>query len=283
MIKMAENKEYRCVHCGEPSGALFRTYGPSVLKLTKCSCKNIVDKYIEYDPVIVMIDLVLMSREAQRHILYNTDFKAYWKLFIILTMLETYAVWRSDSLFSIAVNTFCGVKSNHTINSTNLNIPINISLPDAWSDNCKGWLGDGRGDDTDLFIWEKDFYVQFISTLSGILTFIATIHFLMKILQLFAVKHKVSCKQLVKAFSLADTSTMFALPMLVWGNTETSPETRLVHYSLVFIYSFIVFCNVFTVLYEIPTLVILPVLFASTAVKYFTTFHMTPILRGFVT
>lgn len=34
-----------------------------------------VDKYIEYDPVIVMIDLVLMSKEAQRHIIYNTEFK----------------------------------------------------------------------------------------------------------------------------------------------------------------------------------------------------------------
>lgn len=39
------------------------------------SCKGIVDKYIEYDPVIVVIDLVLMSREAQRHIIYNTEFK----------------------------------------------------------------------------------------------------------------------------------------------------------------------------------------------------------------
>lgn len=34
-----------------------------------------MDKYIEYDPVIVMIDLVLMSKEAQRHVLYNTEFK----------------------------------------------------------------------------------------------------------------------------------------------------------------------------------------------------------------
>ncbi|CAG5041102.1 unnamed protein product [Parnassius apollo] len=78
--------------------------------ISRFACKGIVDKYIEYDPVIVMIDLVLMSKEAQRHILYNTDFKTFWKLFIILVMLETYAVWRSDSLFSIAVNTICDIK-----------------------------------------------------------------------------------------------------------------------------------------------------------------------------
>lgn len=36
---MDENKPYRCVNCGEAVAALYRTYGPSVLKLTKCvSC-----------------------------------------------------------------------------------------------------------------------------------------------------------------------------------------------------------------------------------------------------
>lgn len=86
---MTEPEEYKCVNCGEAAAALYRTYGPSVLKLTKCEkCKGIVDKYIEYDPVIVMIDLVLMSKEAQRHTLFNTEFKAFWKLAIVLVMVE---------------------------------------------------------------------------------------------------------------------------------------------------------------------------------------------------
>jgi hypothetical protein len=29
-------QQYRCVNCGNPAEALFKTYGPSVLKLTKC-------------------------------------------------------------------------------------------------------------------------------------------------------------------------------------------------------------------------------------------------------
>ncbi|KOB69939.1 Protein ARV1, partial [Operophtera brumata] len=33
---------------------------------------------------------------------------AYWKLLIILIMLETYGVWRGDSLFNIAVNSVFG-------------------------------------------------------------------------------------------------------------------------------------------------------------------------------
>lgn len=34
----------------------------------------VVDKYIEYDPIIIIIDLVLLNREAYRHVLFNTDY-----------------------------------------------------------------------------------------------------------------------------------------------------------------------------------------------------------------
>lgn len=33
---MTESKQYKCVNCGEAAAALYKTYGPSVLKLTKC-------------------------------------------------------------------------------------------------------------------------------------------------------------------------------------------------------------------------------------------------------
>lgn len=56
----------------------------------------------------------------------------------------------------------------------------------------------------------------------------------------------VSLVRVLKAFSLANVSILFTLPMLVWGNTETSAETRTIHYLLVFGYSFVVFLNVFT-------------------------------------
>lgn len=37
--KMTETEEYKCVNCGKRAAALYRTYGPTVLKLTKCvSC-----------------------------------------------------------------------------------------------------------------------------------------------------------------------------------------------------------------------------------------------------
>ena len=38
-------------------------------------CHSLADKYIEYDPVIVMIDLVLLNEQAYRHVLYNSPFQ----------------------------------------------------------------------------------------------------------------------------------------------------------------------------------------------------------------
>lgn len=36
------------------------------------SCQKPVDKYIEYDPVIILIDALLCKTQAFRHILFNT-------------------------------------------------------------------------------------------------------------------------------------------------------------------------------------------------------------------
>lgn len=36
---MTEINDFKCVNCGEPSAALYKSYGPTVLKLTKCVSK----------------------------------------------------------------------------------------------------------------------------------------------------------------------------------------------------------------------------------------------------
>ncbi|XP_017777830.1 PREDICTED: protein ARV1 [Nicrophorus vespilloides] len=83
-----------CIHCGEPTQELYKKYSASVLKLKTCdSCNKIADKYIEYDPVIIIIDLVLLNREAYRHVLYNTGFSIHWKLLMVLLLMETYSEW----------------------------------------------------------------------------------------------------------------------------------------------------------------------------------------------
>ena len=38
-------------------------------------CNEVADKYIEYDTVIIFLDVLLLQRPAYRHILINSEFK----------------------------------------------------------------------------------------------------------------------------------------------------------------------------------------------------------------
>lgn len=87
---------FTCVNCGSEVQELFKQYSPTVLKLVDCSeCHHVADKYIEYDPVIVMIDLVLLNEQAYRHVLYNSPFKNHWRLVVVLVLFEAYSGWAS--------------------------------------------------------------------------------------------------------------------------------------------------------------------------------------------
>lgn len=82
---------YHCVNCGTEVDELYRRYSPNVLKLLKCeACGLLADKYIEYDPVIILVDLILLEKRAYRHLLYNCDLKPCWKLVIILWLVESF-------------------------------------------------------------------------------------------------------------------------------------------------------------------------------------------------
>lgn len=86
----------RCVHCGGAVPLLYRSYSSTVLKMMTCgACGQVADKYIEYDPVLVLLDLVLLNRQAIRHILYNTNFESYWKLGVIMALIEGYVTYCS--------------------------------------------------------------------------------------------------------------------------------------------------------------------------------------------
>ncbi|XP_072265368.1 protein ARV1 [Pyxicephalus adspersus] len=92
-----ESKEqrYRCIECNEESNELYRDYNHGVLKITICkSCQKPVDKYIEYDPVIILINAMLCKVQAYRHILFNTKINIHGKLCIFCLLCEAYTRWR---------------------------------------------------------------------------------------------------------------------------------------------------------------------------------------------
>lgn len=53
-------------------------------------CRDIIDKYIEYDPVVISLDILLLNRKALRHVLFNSQIKGYWKYVILLLVCDSF-------------------------------------------------------------------------------------------------------------------------------------------------------------------------------------------------
>uniref|UniRef100_A0A0R3RVZ5 Protein ARV n=1 Tax=Elaeophora elaphi TaxID=1147741 RepID=A0A0R3RVZ5_9BILA len=99
--------DYICINCCHPSSSLFLKYSDNGIRLTPCSnCGKAVDAYIEYDTVLVIIDLMLQYIEAYRHFLMNTSNRVSFMLFrmklylqychklcIIFMLCDAYSKW----------------------------------------------------------------------------------------------------------------------------------------------------------------------------------------------
>lgn len=131
MEEAVDKSSYICINCGNNVESLFRKYSPTVLKLTNCvrflpqkqhwdyialhfqeKCHRVADKYVEYDVIIIIIDLILLQQRAYRHILFNSNYKVsfifysslqinfalfqnLWKLSVIILLIDTYIDWSS--------------------------------------------------------------------------------------------------------------------------------------------------------------------------------------------
>ncbi|XP_019612923.2 protein ARV1 [Rhinolophus sinicus] len=86
--------QYRCIECNQEAKELYRDYNHGVLKITICkSCQKPVDKYVEYDPVIILINAILCKAQAYRHILFNTEINLHGKLCMFCLLCEAYLRW----------------------------------------------------------------------------------------------------------------------------------------------------------------------------------------------
>lgn len=79
-----------CIECGTRVPQVMREFSRGVIQLAKCvgdflvfsgsnsvqenpSCLQLVDSYVECDSTIIFIDLVLLKRQAYRHLLFNSS------------------------------------------------------------------------------------------------------------------------------------------------------------------------------------------------------------------
>ena len=70
---MKKNKiNYHCIECGEETKKLSIEIKSDDIRLNICKyCNKYVDKYIEYEFIIIFIDLLLHKISAYRHIIFN--------------------------------------------------------------------------------------------------------------------------------------------------------------------------------------------------------------------
>ena len=62
-----------CVECCSPVPHLWREVSPGNIRLTNCSeCGAVADPYIEYEAVLLLLDLVGQRKQPYRHLLFNT-------------------------------------------------------------------------------------------------------------------------------------------------------------------------------------------------------------------
>lgn len=61
-----------CVECGAPVPLLVRDYGKGSIRLAICGvCNQVADKYVEYETVLLFLEVLLLKPQVYRHVLYN--------------------------------------------------------------------------------------------------------------------------------------------------------------------------------------------------------------------
>eukprot|EP01138_Halocafeteria_seosinensis_P002092 gb/GECG01002141.1/.p1 GENE.gb/GECG01002141.1/~~gb/GECG01002141.1/.p1 ORF type:complete len:427 (+),score=13.85 gb/GECG01002141.1/:1-1281(+) len=61
-----------CVTCNALVDSVYKEYSRGNIRLSRCSaCGCIVDKYIEFEIILVLIDLALLKVQAYRHVIFN--------------------------------------------------------------------------------------------------------------------------------------------------------------------------------------------------------------------
>lgn len=84
------NGKFICVNCGYFGyKSLYDNFGHDVGLIHCKQCSNIIDKYIEYDSLLIIIDLLLHRQSVYRHLIFNrfTCFNSKYYYYLIFWML----------------------------------------------------------------------------------------------------------------------------------------------------------------------------------------------------
>ncbi|KAG8444200.1 hypothetical protein GDO86_009402 [Hymenochirus boettgeri] len=180
--RMAVDPVYRCIECNEESGELYKDYKHGVLKITICkSCLKPVDKYIEYDPVIILINAMLCKAQVYRHVLFNTSINIHGKLCIFCLLCEAYTRW--------------------------LQLPGSSSITDPG--------------DIIRYAKEWDFYRLFGIALLEQSVYLSGIFTVLSLARLKTLRSRSDFALLLKALLLSSYGKLFLVPAIIWEHDYT--------------------------------------------------------------
>lgn len=100
MSSQTPKKAFLCIHCKHPCCELHSFFKDSgCLRIQHCeNCNHPVDKYIEYDVTLRLLDLMLLNKLVWRHTLYNQDLGfLHWKLAAVCLFCDGYVKWVKTS------------------------------------------------------------------------------------------------------------------------------------------------------------------------------------------
>ena len=76
MLEVLDSDAYRCIQCLSDMDQVYRVAPPSLIPCKKCSKKRDVttsaDHYFEFSNVLIVLDLLLLRRDAFAHLVFNT-------------------------------------------------------------------------------------------------------------------------------------------------------------------------------------------------------------------
>ncbi|VDN02658.1 unnamed protein product [Thelazia callipaeda] len=104
-------EKYVCINCCYASSSLFLKYSDNGIRLTHCvgyllrNCGRAVDAYVEYDNVLIIIDLMLQYVKAYRHLLINSNnlvsFILMSAIFLVFVHQRRRVILGSDNIYDL--------------------------------------------------------------------------------------------------------------------------------------------------------------------------------------
>lgn len=178
------------------------------------NCGNLADKYIEYDPVIVLVDLVLLEKPAYRHLLYNSNFNAYWKLMIVLILGESFRKWTSYEEESRA-------RDNSALSS--------FSSSNNWTDPVFELFASSSA--PFVFQGERNFYLLLAHTALSLAAFVWVVLLITELRWMIigSRPHRYKPTDLVRALIIGGCAKLLGLLGIVWQHAAPEPHHILIY------------------------------------------------------